>query len=51
MDKNKKERCSYQNKEIMKIYKEYLGNPLSEKCLKLLHTSYTNKSNILRKSE
>ena len=51
MDKNKKERCSYQNKEIMKIYKEYLGNPLSEKCLKLLHTSYTNKSNILRKSK
>lgn len=49
LDKNKKERCSYQNKEIMKLYKEYFGNPLSEKSLKLLHTSYTDKSNLLRK--
>lgn len=33
-------RCSHQNPSIQKLYKEYLGAPLSEKSEKYLHTSY-----------
>lgn len=38
---NKKEvRCSHQNPYIKRLYKEFLGKPLSEKSEKLLHTKY-----------
>jgi NADH-quinone oxidoreductase subunit G len=33
-------RCSYQNPEIQKLYKDFLGQPLSEKSHHLLHTKY-----------
>lgn len=33
-------RCSHDNPEIIQIYKEYLGAPLSEKSHHLLHTTY-----------
>ncbi len=33
-------RKSHENPEIVKIYKDYLGEPLSEKSHHLLHTSY-----------
>jgi len=33
-------RCSYQNPEIIKIYKDFLGKPLSHKSHDLLHTRY-----------
>ena len=33
-------RCSHQNPEIQQIYKDYLGEPLSEKAHHLLHTTY-----------
>ena len=33
-------RQSHNNKDIQKLYKEYLGEPLSEKSEKLLHTHY-----------
>lgn len=48
-DKNDKIRVSYKNSEIIKLYDEFLGKPLSEKCEELLHTSYKNKSNLLNK--
>ena len=48
IDKKSKERCSYENKEMMKLYKEYLKNPLSERCINMLHTSFTDKSNLLK---
>lgn len=33
-------RCSHQNPDIQKLYKDFLGAPLSEKAHKLLHTHY-----------
>ncbi|MFA5469022.1 MAG: iron hydrogenase small subunit, partial [Sphaerochaetaceae bacterium] len=36
-------RCSHHNPEIQQIYKEYLGEPLSEKAHQLLHTTYTER--------
>ncbi len=37
-------RKSHENPEIKKIYREFLGHPLSEISHKLLHTSYTARS-------
>jgi len=34
-------RCSHENPNIMRLYKEFLGKPLSEKSEHLLHTHYT----------
>lgn len=39
-DSISKERCSHKNPSIQKIYKEFLGHPLSEKSHHLLHTHY-----------
>jgi len=33
-------RCSYQNPDIIRIYREFLGEPLSHKSHDLLHTKY-----------
>lgn len=33
-------RCSHENPEIQKIYKEFLGEPLGEKAHQYLHTHY-----------
>jgi len=33
-------RCSYQNPDIVRIYKEFLGEPLSRRSHDLLHTKY-----------
>lgn len=48
IDTNKSIRCSYQNKEIKKLYDEYLNNPLSSKSYELLHTTYQDKSELLK---
>jgi NADH-quinone oxidoreductase subunit G len=37
-------RRSHHNPEVQKIYKEFLGEPLSEKALKLLHTFYFERN-------
>jgi NADP-reducing hydrogenase subunit HndD len=42
-DKNKPIRKSHQNPEIIKLYEEFLGKPLSEKSHHLLHTGYFDK--------
>ena len=39
-DRQSKVRCSHQNPDIQKLYKEFLGAPLSEKAEELLHTHY-----------
>ena len=39
-DAGKKLRKSHENPEIIQIYEEFLGEPLSEKSHKLLHTHY-----------
>ena len=43
-DEGKKLRKSHENPDIQKLYKEFLGAPLSEKAHHLLHTHYTDKS-------
>lgn len=45
-DRNKQVRKSHLNKEVLEMYKEYFGEPYSEKAHKLLHTSYTPKERI-----
>lgn len=42
-DEGKKLRKSHENPEIVQIYKEFLGKPLSEKSHKLLHTQYKSR--------
>ena len=34
-------RCSHQNPEILQVYQDFLGEPMSEKSHHLLHTHYT----------
>jgi len=43
-DKNKPIRKSHENPHIIKLYKEFLGKPMSEKSHQLLHTHYADKS-------
>lgn len=47
IDKKRAVRSAHDNKELKMLYKEYLKHPLSEKSFNLLHTSYTDKSNLL----
>ena len=43
-DKSKKIRKSHENPEIIKLYKEFLGEPMGNKSHELLHTEYFNKN-------
>jgi len=36
-------RCSHENPEIQRIYKDFLGEPLSEMAHKYLHTHYKSR--------
>lgn len=47
-DKDIKIHSSYENSDIIDIYKSYLGHPLSKKSEELLHTKYSDKSSILK---
>ena len=47
IDGNRAVRFAHDNKELKELYKEFLKKPLSEKSFKLLHTSYSDKSNLL----
>ena len=46
-DQALKVRSSYENQDIIDLYKCYLTEPLSEKAEKLLHTKYQDRSSIL----
>lgn len=48
IDNKRVRRCSHDNKELKILYKEFLKKPLSENSLKLLHTTYSDKSNLLK---
>lgn len=50
IDKERKIRNCYQNKEIIDLYNNYLEKPFSEKAHELLHTTYTDKSDMLKKT-
>ncbi len=50
VDDNSSEiKCSYQNKDIQKIYQDFLNKPLSDLSEELLHTSYYDKSELKEK--
>jgi len=42
-DKGKKLRKSHENPEIVKLYEDFLGKPMSDKAHHLLHTNYFDK--------
>ena len=44
-DANKPLRKSHENPHIIKLYKEFLGEPMSEKAHHLLHTNYFDRQN------
>lgn len=45
-DKNRKLRKSHENPKILKLYKEYLGEPFGETAHRLLHTHYEERERI-----
>ncbi|MBC7960053.1 MAG: iron hydrogenase small subunit, partial [Vallitaleaceae bacterium] len=45
-DRNKKVRKSHENKEILQLYKEYLGEPYGKLAHELLHTHYEERERI-----
>ncbi len=46
VDEEKKIRKSHKNPAVLKLYKEYLGKPGSERAHKLLHTKYSKKNYV-----
>lgn len=50
-DKSKAIRKSHENPYIQKLYKEFLGAPLSEKSHHLLHTHYFDKKKVIEIDE
>ena len=48
-DKNKKIKSSYQNIDLINLYKKFIGKPNGKKAIKLLHTSFSDKSSTIRK--
>ena len=47
IDKQRVVRCAHDNEELKQLYKEYLKKPQSEIGERLLHTSFSDKSNLL----
>ncbi len=45
-DENKIHRKSHENEEIIKLYKEFIGEPYGEKAHELLHTHYVARQKI-----
>ncbi|MEN6336798.1 MAG: iron hydrogenase small subunit, partial [Phycisphaerales bacterium] len=43
LDRSKSIRRSHDNPDVQRLYREYLGRPLSEKSHELLHTHYKAK--------
>jgi NADP-reducing hydrogenase subunit HndD len=43
-DEGKKHRKSHENKDVMLLYKEFLGKPLGHKSHEYLHTTYTPRN-------
>lgn len=48
IDNKKIRKCSYENKEIKKLYEEYLVCPGSDKAKRILHTFYKSKKDLLK---
>ncbi len=50
IDTNAKTRLSHENESVQKLYDEFLEEPNSHKAHEILHTSYTDRKSLLRKS-
>ena len=50
VDKNAKARQSHNNTQIQALYRDYLGKPQSEKAHHLLHTTYTDRHQKLKRT-
>jgi len=48
IDKNAKIRQSHNNPLIQKLYKDFLGKPLSDKSHHLLHTTYRDRQQVVK---
>lgn len=46
-DRSMEKRLSHENEEIIQLYKEFYGKPLSHLAEELLHTGYTDRSSDL----
>ena len=46
IDQEEKVRVSHKNPDVMRIYKEFLGEPLGERSHHLLHTSYVVRDSV-----
>ena len=47
IDKQRVVRCAHDNPELKQLYKEFLKSPQSDISERLLHTSFSDKSNLL----
>ena len=45
-DESRELRKSHENPAVLKLYEEYLGQPLGERSHQLLHTKYTQKERV-----
>jgi iron only hydrogenase large subunit-like protein len=45
-DESRELRKSHENPAVLKLYEEFLGQPLGEKSHHLLHTKYTEKNRV-----
>ncbi len=45
-DRNKKIRKSHENKEVLKLYEEFIGKPYGKRAHELLHTHYEERERI-----
>ena len=45
-DENKKIRCAHDNAELKALFRNFLGKPLSEKCLELFHKGYKKNNSL-----
>jgi NADH-quinone oxidoreductase subunit G/NADP-reducing hydrogenase subunit HndD len=46
IDRNSKRRKSHENKEVLKLYEDFLGEPYGKKAHEYLHTYYTKRERI-----
>ena len=47
-DRSMSLRLSHKNPDIVRVYEEFYGKPLSELAEKMLHTAYSDKSGVLK---
>ena len=51
IDQKRTNKFAHNNKELKVLYKKYLKNPLGEKSMALLHTSYSDKIGLLNEKK